>query len=374
MPPRVIGILRRFLPDYLQSRPSLTPVQWRAISAITQCRTPALGGHYYACGPCGEDVFAFHSCNHKACPQCGREATGQWVERELAKRVNAPYFMVTFTLPSELRGMFFTPLAKAAYDIFFAAAAQALQDCLANPKWLGAAVSGFTAILHTWNQLLLFHPHLHVIVPAAGIDAAGRVIVGKSEKFLVHIPVLQACFRHQFRQRLNALDWEVDPAVWRTDWGINIQSFGSGEAAIKYLGAYVCRTAIADSRIVSYDAESVTFRWKNRTKDDRIETTTIPGVEFVRRYLRHVLPSKMHSVRYYGFCHPAAKAKRERVAFQTGMPLTLDVPKPEMPDEATGVPRCPRCGQTMTLILSYKAQRRFIPWPICSPLNKAPPS
>ena len=120
--------------------------------------------------------------------------------------------MVTFTLPSELRGMFFGPLAKDAYDIFFAAAAQALGDCLANPKWLGAATGGFTAILHTWNQQLLTHLHLHVIVPAAGIDAAGRVVVGKSDKFLVHIPALQACFRHQFRQRLKALDWKVDPA------------------------------------------------------------------------------------------------------------------------------------------------------------------
>ena len=102
-----------------------------------------------------------------------------------------------------------------------------------------------------------------------GIDAAGRVIVGKSDKFLVHIPALQACFRHQFRQRLKALDWEADPAVWRTDWGINIQPFGTEKAAIKYLGAYVCRTAIGDSRIVESDAGSVTFRWKNRDKGDR---------------------------------------------------------------------------------------------------------
>lgn len=236
-----------------------------------------------------------------------------------------------------------------------------------------AATSGFTAILHTWNQQLLFHPHLHAIVPAAGIDANGRVIVGKSEKFLAHIPALQACFRHQFRERLKALDWEADPAVWRTDWGINIQPFGSGEAAIKYLGAYVCRTAIADSRIVSCDAASVTFRWKNRDKGDRIETSTIPGTEFVRRYLRHVLPRKMHAVRYYGFCHPAAKAKRERVAFHTGVPLVLGEPDPKVPDEQAGVPRCPCCGKTMAHVRTLKAHRRFIPWPVRAPPNKAPP-
>ena len=373
MAPRVIGVLRRFLPEYLRTRPSLTPVQWRAIRAITQCRTPALGGHHYACRPCKKEVFAFHSCNHKACPQCGREATREWVGRELAKRVNAPYFMVTFTLPAELRGLFFGPPAKDAYDIFFAAAAQALGDCLANPKWLGAATGGFTAILHTWNQQLLFHPHLHVIVPAAGIDANGRVILGKSEKFLVHIPALQACFRHQFRQRLKALDWEADPAVWRTDWGINIKAFGTGEAAIKYLGAYVCRTAIADSRLVSYDAGSVTFRWKNRDKGDRIETSTIPGIEFVRRYLRHVLPRKMHSIRYYGFLHPAAKAKRERIAFQTGMPLSLGTPAASEADEPAGPPNCPGCRKPMTLVRVLKAYRPFMPWPRRAPSNKSPP-
>ena len=199
------------------------------------------------------------------------------------------------------------------------------------------------------------------------------MIVGKSEKFLVHIATLRACFRHQFRQRLKALDWEADPAVWRIEWGVNIQAFGSGEAAIKYLGAYVCRTAIADSRIVSADAGSVTFRWKNRDKDDRIETSTIPGVEFVRRYLRHVLPAKMHAVRYYGFNHPAAKAKRERVAFQTGMPLLLGAPAVNEANEPKGPPSCPCCRQPMALIRTIKAQRRFIPWPICTPLNKAPP-
>lgn len=374
MAPRVIGVLRHFLPEYLKSRPSLTPVQWRAIRAITQCRTPALGGHHYACAPCGEDVFAFHSCNHKACPQCGREATGEWVERELSKRVNAPYFMVTFTLPSELREMFFGPLAKEAYDIFFRAASASLRHCLANPKWLGVDNSGFTAILHTWNQQLHFHPHLHFIVPAAGIDANGRVIVGKSDKFLVHVPALRAAFRHQFRKHLKALDWTVDPTVWRIDWGINIKAFGTGVAAIKYLGAYVCRTAIGDSRIVAADEKSVTFRWKNRAKGDRIETMTLPGVEFVARYLRHVLPRKMHAIRYYGFSHPAAKVKRERIAFHTGMPLLLGAPTVSESDKPASLPSCPCCRKPMKLIRTFRAYRcHFMPWPKRAPANKAPP-
>ncbi len=138
-----------------------------------------MGGHLYACKPCGQRAFAWHSCNHKACPQCGREATGKWVQRELGKRVNAPYFMVTFTLPAELRGLFFGPLAKEAYDLFFAAASAALRQKLAAAKHLGAAVSGFTGVLHTWNQRLLFHPHIHFLVPGAGIDVRGKVVTVK---------------------------------------------------------------------------------------------------------------------------------------------------------------------------------------------------
>ena len=163
----VIEALRRFLPDFQRLHPILDRARRRAIWALTHCRTAAMGGHAHACEKCGDAHFVFHSCNHRACPQCGREATAQWVERELDKRIAAPYFMVTFTLPEELRAIFFTPSAKNVYDIFFAAASAALSDTLANPRWLGAATSGFTMILHTWNRRLLFHPHIHTIVPGA---------------------------------------------------------------------------------------------------------------------------------------------------------------------------------------------------------------
>jgi hypothetical protein len=148
-----------------------------------------MGGHVHACEKCGTTHFAFHSCNHRSCPQCGKQDTAEWVERELAKRIGAPYFMVTFTLPQELRPLFFTPSAKAIHEVFFAAASEALSDALANPRWLGARRNGFTMILHTWNQRLHFHPHIHCIVPGAGFDREGRVVRVKSPGFLVPQPV-----------------------------------------------------------------------------------------------------------------------------------------------------------------------------------------
>jgi len=365
----VIDVLRRFLPDFLRDRPALGQAQRRAVWAITHCRTSAMGGHLHVCGKCNTREFAYHSCNHRACPQCGKTATAEWVERELGKRVGAPYFMVTFTLPEELRGLFFTESAKEIYHIFFTAAATALAETLAAPRWLGSKTSGFSIILHTWNQRLHFHPHLHCIVPGAGIDAKGRVVTVKKDNFLVPQKVLRSAFRARFRELLAELASEhdlpaIDVAVWEKDWGVHLQPFGTGESAIKYLGAYVCRTAIGDSRILGINGDQVTFRWKDRANGDAKRIDTISGVEFVRRYLRHVLPRGMRAIRYYGFCHPAAKLKRERVAFHTGRPLLIGALALPPPPKPTAVRTCPCCGEPMLRIMKLLA-----PWQA----SRAPP-
>lgn len=280
----------------------------------------------------------------------------KWVETQLARRVGAPYFMVTFTLPQQLRGLFFGPFAKTAYDIFFQASSTALKEQMALPKYLGAEDSGLIGILHTWNQRLLFHPHIHYIVPAAGIDAKGNVVCQKKDsKYLVNIDKLKGAFRDHFRQALIQHQCEVDPDAWNLKWGINIEPFGSGINAIKYLGAYVCRTAIGDSRILSIQGRSVTFQWKDRDNGNRIQTDTITGVEFVKRYLRHVLPARLRSIRYYGFCHPAAKRKRIRIAFHTGRPLEPEIAtRLKVPaEDLTKSPTCPCCDQPMQLRASY---------------------
>ncbi|MBN9692472.1 MAG: transposase zinc-binding domain-containing protein, partial [Verrucomicrobia bacterium] len=141
----VLGVLRRFLPEFLATKPALSADQHRALWAISHCRTAAMGGRALACTDCRQIHFAWHSCNHKACPQCGRAATAQWVQRELQKLVEAPYFLVTFTLPAQLRTCFFGPFAKEAYDLFFAAVSGALSEKLATAKGLRATTSGFTA-------------------------------------------------------------------------------------------------------------------------------------------------------------------------------------------------------------------------------------
>ena len=357
----VIGALRRFIPSFLATAPPLSADQRRALWAITQCRTPALGGQVFGCAPCGRVQFAWHSCNHKACPQCGRAATAQWINRELSKLLPAPYFLVTFTLPAQLRGEFFGPHAHQAYDLFFHGAARALSEKLLTDKTLGAAVHGFTAVLHTWNQRLEFHPHLHVLVPGAGLDAQGHFVRVKNAARLVHVDHLKAAFRQHCYRLFKAKNWKVDPTVWTLDWGVHIQAAGSGVAALKYLGTYVTRTAISDARLLQVTDTHVTFRWQDR-QHDRSEKLTLPGVEFVRRYLRHVLPRGLRSVRYYGFCHPRAQANRLRVQLLSGMTVQLGAPQATEPPKASP-PLCPCCQRPMQRLGSVKS-----PWH-----SRAPP-
>ena len=372
--PTVVGALRTFLTQFQTAEPALSPQQRRAIWAITHCRTAALGGRAFVCHACNQVHFAYHSCNHKACPQCGALARRRWVAREVHKLINAPYFLVTFTLPSELRGCFFGPFAKQAYDLFFAAVEAALREKLAEDKALRAATSGFTAVLHTWNQRLQFHPHIHCLVPGAGLNTTSDYVRVKNDQFLVYLPHLQAAFRQHFYQLFKEHDWQVDSQVWSKQWGVHIQPAGSGTAALKYLGTYVARTAITDARLLSLTTQAVTFRWKDRAHQNRSQSLTLPGLEFVRRYLRHVLPRGLRSVRYYGFCHPTAKASRLRVQLHSGKRLDLGLPalasnsQPDVLPEHSA-PLCPKCGQPMKLLLSINLHQRNRGPP---PGNRAP--
>lgn len=358
-PATVLGALRRFIPELVKTAPALSFQQYRAIWAITHCRTPALGGRVFACRPCQRAHLAWHSCNHKACPQCGAQSAHRWVQRELRKLINAPYFLVTFTLPAELRACFFGPLAKQAYDLFFTAASSALSEKLAADKALRATIHGFVAVLHTWTQKLEFHPHLHCLVPGAGLNERGQFVRVKKPEFLLYLPHLQAAFRQHLYRLLKEHDWPVDPGVWRQDWGVHIQPSGSGASALKYLGAYVTRTAITNARLLRVDSDSVTFRWKDRSDGNRSRELTLPGVEFVTRYLRHVLPAGLRSIRYYGFCHPTATANRLRVQLHSGRPVQFGATVTLGPDPAdSGCPKCPRCHQPMQLLFCLTASYR----------------
>jgi hypothetical protein len=239
------------------------------------------------------------------------------------------------------------------------------QDMIKGPRKFNANTARHSLIFYSKTSapstvrkcrltpsFLLFHPHIHTIVAGTGLDAAGRVVQVKSPGFLVPRPVLRKNFRQLFRQKLEALRRlpenaglpALEPAVWTKDWGVHLQPFGDGAQAIKYLGTYVSRTAMADARILGVGDSTVTFTWKDRARGNARRTETISGIDFLQRYLRHVLPVGLRSIRRYGYCHPAAKDTRERVAFHTGCTLVVGPPEPVPPSPGF---LCPCCGAPM---------------------------
>ena len=344
--PTVSGALRCFLPAFLADGPPMTPARSRAVAAILGCRTEAMGGHAHACPDCGEVRFTWHSCNHKACPLCGRDATARWVGRGLGRLAAAPHFLVTFTLPAEMRGLFRGPDEKKAVDLLFSAASGTLSGKLADARWAGLASCGLTAVLHTWTQRLEFHPHLHFIVPGAGFDSSGKLRRVKNANFLVPVPVLRAGFRKLFLDGMQKLGWGIDPSVRSKDWCVHVQPAGDGASAVKYLGAYVSTGPLGASRLLDVSGDSVTFRFKDRPNGGGWRTTTITGVEFVRRWLRHVLPKGTRSIRYYGLHHSSRRDDLERLRLLTGQVVHLGAP-PETPAPPRPPVPCPCCGLPM---------------------------
>jgi len=334
------------LADWLAHQPSpegCTPAQRRALVAIRRCRTPALGGHVYRCTDCAGTDFAYHSCNHRACPRCGGAQTAEWTQRQEARLLPVPYFLVTFTLPAELRGVV-AARPVLLHDLLFRESAAALQQVAAEPRLLGAEL-GFVGVLHTWGRQLQHHPHVHFVVPGGGLRADGQHwIHARQADWLLPVAKLAAVFRRRFdgalRASAPALHATVPARTWRRRWVVHFQLAGSGANVVRYLARYVGRTAISDERIVAADDAAVTFRYTDSATQEKKECTLEAG-EFLRRYLQHVLPPGQHRVRYFGWLHPAAKARWMLVETLLAKPLVLTAPPPPLPQWHL---RCPHCG------------------------------
>lgn len=373
-------ILAAHWPAYRARFGRLIPAEQRAaVRAILRCRTPALGGQLYRCG-CGKEHFAYHSCNHRACPRCGQDEAATWLEAQRTRLLPAPYFLVTLTVPAELREPI-RAAAQAWYGALLKEGAGALQDLAAQPKHLGAEL-GITAVLQTWTRDLRYHPHVHLLVPGGGLTAdqlrwvrvhpmretppdsepraTGRplqpgrrswrgVSHGVNDReFLLPQVKLAARFKGRLKAWLQADEPELFKAVpakvWWMKWVADIQPVGSGEAALKYLANYLCKPPLHESQIEHWDAQQVTFRY--RANDGAQKRCTVSTEEFVRRVLQHVLPKGFQRVRHYGWLGAAAQKKRERILAL----LDWRAPAPQVAPLNSHPPKCPGCGQVMVLI------------------------
>ena len=320
--PSLADVVREHAPAYLaRFGDAMLDSHARALGAITNCRTAALGAELAQCNHCGQSHLFFHSCRNRACPQCGLDTTERWIAKQRQNILPVPYFHVVFTLPAELRRLVRTH-QRVLLDVLFVAAFESLSQLAADPNYLGANI-GALAVLHTWTRTLEWHPHIHMLVPGGGLGPDGRtwktVHRPGRKDFLVPIRALAKLFRGRFlhlaRRALPNVQFPEIP--WGKSWIVyakrSIKTGDSGpDTLLQYLARYVHRTALTDKRIDACDDKTVTFHYRD-SRDGKRKRMQLPGAEFLRRFLQHVPPRGFHRVRAYGLLHPRHRHTLQRL-------------------------------------------------------------
>jgi len=373
-------IFRRYEPAYrARFGHSLSASQLQVLQAIEACRTEALGGHVYTCPSCQFIRYSYHSCRNRHCPTCQHQATQAWLAEQQALLLPVPYFLVTFTLPSELRAIA-RQQPEALYPLLFHTSAAALQQLAHNPRFLGGQI-GMLGVLQTWTRDLRYHPHVHYLVPALALTPDGtRCLVGNRD-FLLHVKPLGELFRAKFRAAVRQTPWasQVDTRAWAKSWVVDCRAVGSGASALKYLAPYIFRVALSNNRIERVANDAVTFRY-TEGKTGAQKRATLPLDTFIGRFLVHVLPKGFVKVRYYGLL---AVGKRRLLAEVRSVLALRQASAPPLPATpaleplvtAPDVRRCPSCGQPMQLVqvLPPMRQQERLAVMMGEPSSRGPP-
>jgi hypothetical protein len=369
-------VVRHFGPQYTtQYGQVMMPSQKRALADIAACCTEALGGRLYRCDDCQDTFWCYHCCRNRACPKCHGRQTRQWLEERQAELLPCDYFHAVATVPSELQDVF-RRQQKFMYGLLMQVSARAVKELCAKKRHLGA-LPGILSVLHTWNGQLGYHPHVHLLITAGGITADGEHWEPARGEFLVPVKVLSRRISAKFRDALQAeapaVFAEIPAGVWQREWVTFVKHYGHGnDAVLNYLSRYVFRTAISKARMLAMDQTHVTFRWKDRDAD-AWRTERLPGVEFLRRFLEHVLPRGFHKVRYYGLWHSSKRKQSSRAWVLLILETPTDTANPskladllealsqltELADPAlhdaenddVDSPRCPHCGSSRVSFL-----------------------
>ena len=363
----VADILRaqgsRFLDKY---QSSFGYQKLKAFRAIQNCRTAALGGHLDACSQCGHQAISYNSCRNRHCPKCQTQARQRWLEAREREVLPTSYFHVVFSVPHELN-VFALENPRCFYDLLFAAATATALEVAATPKHLGAEI-GIIGILHTWGQNLLLHPHIHCLIPAGGLSPDHTQWVRPRYSFFLPVKALSRVFRGKFiaglkrlyrRKKLGragpaALLGELKHfaqflrSLHRQDWVVYAKSaLGGPRQVLRYLGRYTHRVAISNHRLLSFDGERVTFRWKDYTHGGKQRTMTLAATEFLRRFFLHVLPKGFVRIRHFGFLANRFRATRLSLCNQLLSSSEPETAARDTPVNSDLTWPCPRCGSRM---------------------------
>jgi hypothetical protein len=353
----ITEIFRTFGHAYMEKFPHMPLQQKKAINAIIYCRSGEYGVSVYQCDNCGQQHHIGCSCGNRHCPECQYHKSRQWLEKQLDRSLPGSHFMLTFTMPEQIRA-FCRSNQGAAYRAMFKASSGAIKKLAKDPRHIGASQAGFTGVLHTWGRLLQYHPHIHFIVPGGGLSADRSKWLPARNAFYLPVRALSKIFRAKFKHEMamaNLLS-QIDPKVWSLSWNVNCQPVGNAEASLKYLAPYVFRVAISNSRILSFDESTVTFSFRKQGSR-RSRKVTLDVFEFIRRFLQHVLPSGFMKVRHYGFMSSNCMISLNRLRLlilaslqPNHSNLSALVPKKKTPPRPK--PRCKECGGSMRYLYS----------------------
>jgi hypothetical protein len=386
-------VLRRFGSAYLATHALSTP-QAKAWRGIVACRTAALGGQQLSCDACGHSHWQYHSCRNRHCPQCGTRAKDAWLQGRLSEVLPVPYAHLVFTLPHSLNGLYGAH-SRWVIDTLFASAAQTLTEFAANPRWMGAAggTPAFSLVLHTWTQDLQRHIHVHAVMACGVLQESQWHNPSRKPDFLFPVHALSKVFRGKFMAALVQAhrdgQIEHDPqgqdATWRArqrqlykhNWVVYAKTPMGGPAQVlEYLSRYTHRTAISNERIRAIDEENVSFTVRADDKGGK-RRMHLPGAEFVRRFLLHVLPTGIKRIRHYGVLAPSCKAVKltaAKAALQmpAANPKAVESAKDFMARVAKiDVLQCPCCKLGRLRITAVLAGQRNLPAPVSTTRSQA---
>ena len=382
-PLEVADLIRAAGPSFIDRNCSwLNRLHLKVLTAIERCRTAALGGHLDQCTRCGYRAISFNSCRNRHCPRCQANARDRWIEARSRELLPTPYVHVVFTLPHELG-----PLAlqnkRLIYDLLFRTSAETLLEVARDSKHLGADI-GFFSVLHTWNQKLEHHPHVHCVVPAGGLAPDRSRWISSQPSFFLPVAVLKKVFRGKFSEALKnafqggrlgfhgSLKPLANPKVfaslvrqtWRKEWVVYCKRpFGGAEHALRYLGCYTHRVAISNHRLVALHGDKVTFRWRDSAHKNKKRFMTLTVEEFLRRFLLHVLPRRFVRIRHFGILSTRNRAallplSRQLIAADLSLKARPDGRR-EAPIKHDGLWQCPKCGGAMLLLERFTAAYAF---------------
>jgi len=364
--PELAEVFRTFGPAYLERFGERMPQSHRrALVDLVACRTEVMGGHLAQCDQCGHQHYSYHSCCNRHCPKCRINDTVAWLEQRRSELLPTTYYHLVFTLPEALRDLV-RQHQKALLGSLMSAAAQSLQTLAADPHYVGGEMAVLT-VLHTWTRAMVYHPHVHCLVPGGGLTEDGTWCPAR-KKYLLPVTALSTIFRARFMAlACKALPEVIFPAdLWNTPWVVYCKPALQGsEKLLNYLGRYLYRVAITNRRIKTIHKGQVTFEFKD-ARAGRWKTMSLPAEESIRRFLQHVLPKGFHKVRYYGLLSPRKRIRLKRLQLLLEKPVADSLAEPVADGQQSshaGQPApCPICADgDMVVIFWLPRQGRSPP-------------